>query len=301
MFAPKGFTNIFQIYDAFMHHRLQDTLRATRELASGIETHQEMLRVFQRIAPADWVEEAVFYSISDNMFIYSPGGELLKLDMRSLRSHAAGGDFIWLDFEDAVKRHPDLGPIPPEFRHAYLVDDFPPDEFEDDYRKHIKKRGNEGHTPWDFSEVLGMERLHRTVPLFYERRYFTITLKSFDFIDQFNFMESDDFRDTARILRPFEGWAMCVETEFAESEDLQQLARLKMHDGQQLSQNSGRPAHLREALRDSYLRLYPNGHVGTPWLVVLREVNADAGTNASLDTLRRAVKEAERKEIDCKT
>ena len=58
----------------------------------------------------------------------------------------------------------------------------------------------------------------------------------------------------------------------------------------------GRPGVLREKMASAYLELYPEGHGQIPLLKVLRRVNASAGTDGSPDTLKRAIKEAKRRQ-----
>ena len=141
-------------------------------------------------------------------------------------------------------------------------------------------------------------------PLFFNMESFQIDFDLIEYIKR----TSDDayvFDETTPLIEKtfsrFLGYHICVPESYVESSWqghwLQKLDRsLKLHS-EQFSNPSdsdqpigGRPRK-QEAVVDCYKTLFPNGRGDLSWKGVLREIEQKFGLNASVDTLKRGLRQ----------
>lgn len=220
----------------------------------------------------------------------SPGEKIMKLDMASLRSAIDFWEFSHVDLEHVLETYKDIAEYPEHFRSMFRLFSFPREGFETDYIKYKNER--DGKTSaWEFvTDFLNGGHQHHKIPMFYERQGFTITLEAFDLLSKFNFVEIPDYSNTARIMRPFEGWSLCVREEFASGSAISRAIEGVWTETTAASTpTGGRPSVLRDEMAAAYKRVFPEGHSPNSWYYALRKVSEITGRTASVDTLKRAV------------
>ncbi|AUQ53197.1 hypothetical protein [Phaeobacter inhibens] len=294
MFAPIGYTTLSGLYEDCLDTLLPKALETAKKMCAAAPTRSAMIAYFETISPADWVEHQLFSTIQDNLFICSPSGQILKLDQRSISSNTDNASFSWVDLKAACERRTDDTSIPDKFEHMFSMNSYPMSEFLDEFERHTSAPGQEGDTPWDLVEKNGNILTHHSLPLYYERKHFTITTEAFSFIEKLDFIEADEFRDTARILQRFEGWSMCLENSFSEGTELREKIFLQPFERPKDSTHAskgGRPRHARNRLKNGYMKIFPNGHGSKSLYEVLRAVSEITGEVGSIYTMRRAVDE----------
>lgn len=217
MFCPMGYSTISHIYDFAMEASFDHFFNSAIEFCeAGAKIGEDMAaRQFFAISPMDWVEFEVFKIIGNDLFISSPIGQVMRLDMSTLRSTIDFWEFTATGLEAEAQNRPEVGDVPHDFRYNFRLFDFPRTEFLSEFRNPSVNHGSA--TLWEFAKSMNMDHLHHKIPMFYERRGFTITLQAFDYVSRFDFIEMDEWIDIARILRPFEGWSLCVKQEFFDS------------------------------------------------------------------------------------
>jgi len=297
MFCATGFSNIPEIIEAFATAHFEENFNAAKEFCSydsDLEQRDEINR-FYKISPMDWIEHSALRAISNHAHITSPKGETLKLDLKAIRSASAFCEFTSRDLIRMEGSEPEILQVPQHYTYAYRIQIFPENDLMTEYLKYRDDHNvsEENRNIWDFVKTIGMHREHHLVPLFYEREGFTITLETFDYAERGNFIENDLFRNAARILRPFEGWAICVPTDYLSSDEYRSALSKKAseQDIGQTNSSGGRPDVLRRETREAFLAEYPNGRGDEPWLSVLRKINNITGHSVSVDTLKRAAKQ----------
>ncbi|WP_172729992.1 hypothetical protein [Neorhizobium galegae] len=245
------------------------------------------LRFFLKISPQDFMEKAILKSVRDNSYICSPGGTVLKFDIRLMENFTDAWELSVSDLEDTEKLFEWSVMTPQIFKYMYKLFDYPHGEFERDY--HSTTTNAEQKAPIDFAEDLLLLYTHQLVPLYYERVGYTINLSAYDYLKPLEYIELEEFEHLAKMLRPFEGWSLCVPEAFFRDSWAEELRKQVRAEPNERSV-TGRPAKLKLDTLEAYRRLYPNGSNGESWPRVLRKVNQATGHNVSLDTLRRAVK-----------
>lgn len=294
MFCPEGFTSVSSVFDLFLGHQFERYFEMVQRFyREDIETFPgQAIPLFYKLAPSDLLEGDMLCALGEEIFICSPDGRCLRLDVTRLGIEDPFDRFTLFDLRPAICQRPDLGPVLETFPQMYALFDYPPEYFSREFDAYVAQEENLYATPWDFVRRLGMSLQHHQIPLFYEREFHTITLKAHDLLMNTDLTGRDAFENGARVLRPFEGWAMCVKSDFAQSDEL----RRKVMEGSEraiaVRAKGGRPADMRRTMAAAYSRLYPDGHGNLSWLTVLDAVNRASGYAGSVDTLKRAIRHA---------
>lgn len=222
------------------------------------------------ISASDLFEDMVLRICENDMFVCSPAGNLMQLDiMKILIESWLSSPTIFALEERAMNNSTE---IPDHFYSSYGCADA--------QRRVEINRGSVKESilgPYDYCRI----------PLFHNRSCFALDIRPFDFIS--SLYDIADIEDEAEILRRFEGWSLCVRAEFAKSE-LVELLRHHARFGDIPNVAPGRPNNVRQETAAAYKSLFPRGHNGKSWLEVLRAVNGQSGHSASVATLKRAVR-----------
>ncbi len=287
MFAPEGYLPISQLVRMVPNGACD---AAFSRIEEGYFVGQEV-RVRQYAfdigTPEDFVEHNLFQYISSDCRICSPGGDLLRIDLRptllevemflvDISLFLAEGEFHfaphqYADFELLKATWDDLVEASDGACNAAEITSL--------------------KFPCDNVGYYG--GLHREVPLFFERKGYTISLDAFDALRPHNVGEMEELDGAMDRLRPFTGWAMCVPESTLGPRWDQAWQRFfeEMRNVAIVSPETvGRPPDKRIATARAYASLYPEGHGSEAWLRVLRRVNEMSGHDVSVDTLRRAVR-----------
>ncbi|WP_299351567.1 hypothetical protein [uncultured Shimia sp.] len=288
MFAPVGFVPFSHIFSEIPESAYKTATELCDKVIKDVEefSYPTPKKVFSTISPADYVEARLFEHFDQKTWICSPSGQMMHLDLRSISSQSK---FSGLQLSGLMRT---LEPtqIPKTFVSKYRLLDWPTDEFWSEFEN--EKANPNFLQPWKFAETLGMAHRYHEMPLFYERQGYTICFESYDFVMSYDYVDIEDLNGIVEVLRPFEGWSLCVKAGDAEDQFLAIWRDFAIDD--KFATTGGRPANKRLATIEAYRLLYPDGHGSDPWLVVLRQVNKSTGLSVSVDTLRRAVTEIQR-------
>lgn len=91
-----------------------------------------------------------------------------------------------------------------------------------------------------------------------------------------------------RALEKFQGWSICFESDEIPETSQELRDFVKPYEEKRTSQRVGRPP-VQAQLLMHYHRLFPYGHKGSPWKVVLAAIVSDGGPPATSATLRQAL------------
>jgi len=143
------------------------------------------------------------------------------------------------------------------------------------------------------------------VPLLINQNTWTIDLSLFRFVMENDSSQEPSFHgetiEHANFLERFEGYALCVPEKHYHDKWQQhwhgiasrKIARFESlesgFESNDQNTNPGRPRK-REAVAETYQRLFPHGRQGSTWKQVMLKIEQDSGIRASVDTLKRALK-----------
>lgn len=229
---------------------------------------------------ADFLEILFLKSVCENTFIASPSGIVQKFFLKKFFDvHAYAG--FWMENIEGLDAE-----LPPHFVEAYELKSKRIDEATAKYRPELRV----------FETEFGLLNYYRRLPLFHERMAFTVSLEVFDWVSQNSPLLAGSLIHAARIFRPFEGWAMCVSEEYAQTEwkNFMQADRMGLVISTVLQDNDrnggrGRPPTAKISALSAYRELYPGGHANLTWKDVLRAIQTKTGITVSRDTLKRAL------------
>lgn len=288
MFCPEGFQTLAGLENYLPVGLYDKAERSVMEIIPESFTDPKLAIDFLfTISPQDFLESKILRAVEKNAYICSPDGKLLKFDLSGLLSAVEFWEFSYADLSRATQDHPELGEIPDSFRHAFRLSAMDKADFVEEFNREGRS-GIDGVL--DLAKDFNILYSHQIIPMFYERVAYTITLQSYDVINRYNYIEIDEAHDIVRILRPFEGWSICVREEFVKDELASSYRRQIEGPMRPTTPTAGRPSTIRSRTLAAYQELFPEGHEGRAWLEVLRTVNKASGHSASLDTLKRAVK-----------
>lgn len=274
MFCPLGYEPISRLVDRVPKYVFD------RFYNSHIEKFSNESRYALSVSVSDFIEVAMWVIVNEQLHICSPKGDLLKVDFRLFRSdHFTVQDLENLENNKKI----DISPsIEKSLCLNYLIDAV-------DFENESKKRSI-GY--WELSKELGYQYNYFSVPLFYERQCYTISLIGYREFSKVDYIELDWIRPAIAVAAEFEGWSLCVPEDFAKdgwdaawSENERKIYN-SPEDGL-----LGRPPVLRTEAIFAYKNLYPNGHGSKSWPLVAREINKQTNRSMSVDTVKRAVKE----------
>jgi len=252
-----------------------------------LDTADGGARMLGLLSPQDFLEFRLFDALGHDVFVCSPTGLTMRLDVRWIGEVASGLELSLGDIERVLSEHPEFPKMPESFYEAFNLDTLPHKDLLDEAKRL-------GVTAFEAADRIGVVYRHKRLPLWYERAGYTISLKVYDYcVDSLNFVETSDFAAVASLLRSFEGWSLCVERQGLQEGWRKRIAadaqRLLANTGRSTDNTGGRPDTLRADTQRAYDRLFPKGHEGQTWPQVLRQVNSLTGHTASVDTLKRAV------------
>lgn len=296
MFCPKGFVPLSDLATKFPQELgelyLATMVRAVRKLASekiSLET--------TRLTLADFLEWYLLETVCENTYASSPSGTVIRIHLRSILEEYKEYRLFGFNFVRLMVREE----IPDDFYRAYRLMFAMSDEGILELARTLEEPPQ---IAWP------VEKTYRSLPLFYERIGYTVSLAAYEWASNAKILNHDDdpeltryfpardFAHAANLLRPFEGWALCVDDDFANQGWPEALKREQsgfLRDPQffdsagNVGKNGGRPASIRNAAAIAYARAYPRGHGQIPWKVVLQNVEYAVGAKLSLDTLKRAI------------
>lgn len=292
MFAPKGYTPL-----SALMRRVPDSLR---------EEVEEMMRVFATdheqgdgwvvgllsgTSPLDVIEYAVLHSLGDNACIAGRGGEVLTFDLQSMMGRVR--DLWEYTVEDLLKaRRLSQGgvPVSEDYAVTNLIGDWGIDEMIATFMA----RGDRSLVDWLDDSVCFFDT-HQTLPMFLERQGYTVSLDTFEILGRHPEFRIEDFNSFRKVLRPFEGWAICVDAEFAKDGWAPalwtQMERQRASFGAGLPpmQRNGRPNVLIRAATEAYRSLYPQGHGDTSKKALRDQISERIGKDVSPRTLDRVI------------
>lgn len=287
MFCPEGYQTVAGLLDHLPSGVLDKAERSVLQIIPNSFTDPKFAIDFLFIiSPQDFLEGQLLRSVQKNAYICSPEGKLLRLDLSGLLAALDFWEFSYTDLSSATQEHPELGEIPDSFRHAFRLAAMDKADFLEEFRRENRS---------SIEDVIGLAMdfnliySHQKIPMFYERVGYTITLQSYELLRRYNYIEMDAAHDVARILRPFEGWALCVPDSFVQGEWPASYRRQIDGPNRPEAPSQGRPSTVRNQTLVAYQDLFPDGHGARTWLEVLRSVNQATGLSASLDTLKRAL------------
>lgn len=289
MFCPDGFVTLSCLIDEIPSEAYRSAGdfwdRKIKDSESG--SFPTPFGVFSTIAPADSVEFEFLRYFNRKTYVCSPSGQILKLDMRSILGFTSLTEFqfYYLKAELGEKI------LPGNFEAKFSLFDYPLEEYWSELKN--KRNNPKGLPPWEFASSIGLDTRHHLIPLYYERQGYTICFEAYDLLRQNDYIELESVAGVVDVLRAFEGWSMCVLA--ADVDDGFQTLWQKYVQVQLSSPKGGRPASRRIATEAAYRKLYPCGHGEAPLLQVLRKVNDQSGLSVSPDTLRRAIRHAEKR------
>lgn len=293
MFAPLGYVPVSVFFEKFLFDKNGDirNLKAAKDMAQSLakdETISQPLWAFFSVAPADWAEVYMFGAIENRIHIASPTGEILKLDTKTVRSAIDQWSITSCDLFTAIDNEEISTEEVYEITRQNRLFDIPPREFIQEYQQSLEQ--GKDWDAWTFADKeLHASYLHHILPAFYERQFYTISLQAYNSISQTKYIGPEDVKNAARILKPFEGWALCITEAFYNEEVPKILARMDEEGKDTLAIKSGRPPALREDMKKAYNALFPSGNHRS-WFYALRRVQEHLGTNnGSVATLKRAV------------
>lgn len=211
MFCPEGYVPFSTIVSRFRKGHLDQVFAIIRGEAALTRDAN-----FFAYSPADVVEIRALESIRECARITSPGGEVHLFDLSLFISHDL---LLWVPAAD-LYRALDDDDVVQAFGNEYFskslrLSEINYGEFQYFCDRYLEE--NPGASNWDYVKHTGEHILHHNVSFFTERIGYTISLQAFDCLDRLGFSECDNVRHLERILRPFEGWALCVPKEVVKS------------------------------------------------------------------------------------
>jgi hypothetical protein len=285
MFSPEGFVPL-SVLDWRFKMEFQEVMHASVRAwyyEGGATT------VLAHLTVQDFVEFQFLSSIEDHVHICAPNGTILRFDLRGLRNRSEYWELSWSSINAAIEETHGAPSIPANFSRLFNLVLHDPANL-------IKQAELESVDVRDVIAERGYDYFHQSLPVFYERWGFTITLAAFDYASELvrsgadlGRTDLDEMTDVVDVLRPFEGWAMCVPEAFADGPWATTLLATASNETKPEARG-GRPPTIGQDTLRAYNALYPEGHGSTPWLRVLKRVNAATGHGASEDTLRRVVR-----------
>lgn len=292
MFCPDGYVPLAEVFhetsDLWSHY-IGELTADIDDTGFDYETVKSFL---MHRSLADIAEDNIFFSFGHNVFICSPDGSILRLSVVRLmieyHTWAAGLDFLkTLETEELL-----VASEVAELKQAHGLSDKPMNELINDFERTASDR--QLSSLIDFLDGYNDQPEHNVVAPFYERQGYTISLRFLRLLEASGKYDNAKFKTITDLLRPFEGWAMCVKRSFIEDSWYPEFeASLAEPDEARLNRKSGRPNHKFLSAMKAYNTLYPNGHrtAGDTWKQVAKKVADETGLDISIDVIRRAENE----------
>ena len=287
MFHPEGYVSLWRVYDLFMDALIEKFWdNFTAKIKKPIDNEDVLLRLF----PADHIEIAMLRYLQGRVLACSPLGQVISLDLDhpSFLLGSAGVPWALLAFDDNGLREdaPDYGGSLSEIHTAsklyfYTLADF--------WRglQLSEGTGEEFNLREFVLEPDGL-RDHSIAPLFYDRDKYVISMRVFDYMECHDELGLfPDNKVTAKILRPFEGWSLCVHE--AVLENVSDLIKRCDPVISSIPSRGGRPPIQRQEATEGYRRTFPDGHGGISMCNILKRVRLKTGKTFTEDTMRRAI------------
>ncbi|WP_419903475.1 hypothetical protein [Kiloniella sp.] len=284
MFCPEGYITMAEIVRKFEGSLFQGVLHK-------FKTRRNDLHDFFSTSPMDELEDIVFNFIEGNAFIASPEGMISTLDTLNINGAAR------ISTKELYFRGANVD-LSLDFANTFKLSTLPPDRFSKAYRDQLK--APDSYNPWEFAAATGEANCNHLLPMYFERCGYTISLKGFDYIKNIETSKVERFINTANIIRPFEGWPICVSEQFASEKNMKSECDkwLKLNPAPQPHPRvqaaapqvqSGRPRKRDLAAKD-YRRVFPTGHGNKTWKAVLAEIENETGNSYTIDTLKRGLR-----------
>jgi hypothetical protein len=291
MFCPQGFTSLSDLENRLTWDFQDKLIKHISSWYEGDDDSRFGEIILRTHTMWDFAEYSFLRSIEKHAHICSPSGVLLKFDMRELRTRTEFWELSITQLEDIVRDKPDLPPIPKNFNRMYDLVLVPFDEIAAEAKE-------KNQSLFKVAREHGYEIFHQDLPFFYERSFYTISLAAVDYVRKLRELgaelpraELEENADVIDVLRPFEGWALCVPNEYVADHWPKVFAEEALRENQNLPSSAGRPPIVRVETLATYRRLFPMGHGGMSWPRVMQQVNRASGHQASIDTLKRALRE----------
>jgi hypothetical protein len=303
MFCPDGYVSFSELIRR-IPDQVTERVRATyeNEFARWVDIPEIGWNYFFRLGSQDDMIEAVFLrSLIGHTFLAGPQGQILRLDTYPLISSGTANDggkleqLIWAECE-----------LPAHFQLLYdlmFVDPYEPIE---GYSRFLDEAPKEPKTDPDARRRSAFLRRmywrfgHLTVPWWYERKSYRVTLEGFDYFSGSQFCDGIESYPEMSSLKPFIGWALCVKDDIIKDVWPKQLDYYLGWTAEFMTPKSsgsqkllGRPGKIQPAA-EAYSLHYPNGHAGLTWKELAAALATKADIDASEDTLRKAVRLARR-------
>ncbi|SLN34518.1 hypothetical protein ROA7450_01559 [Roseovarius albus] len=272
MFCPTGFVPFSILRDQIP----EASFNAAFEI--GLEFEAVDPKYALSVTASDWLEVSFFAFCGDETHICSPDGRLLRFDLRQTRTD----DFTIHDllqndetnrlFADDLDGH----------MVARRLFDLPIEDF-------VSQGLKISDSYWRASLELGLQYEHIQVPLFYTRDTYTLSMFMFDLVDRLKYSETIALKSVAKVIRPFEGWSLCIPKKVVEDnwDDYwrKHAARRKYKEK---TGDRGRPRKQESAVSDIKLA-FPRGIGESSHKQIAETVRRLTGNNYSISTISRAL------------
>ncbi len=287
MFAPEGYTSISRLYRNFVQGGVDDI--AGLDVVAVGDTFAVQKDVIWYLV--DNLEDIFWGRVGENVYACPPSGPPVKLDLTAIKTLQDQWEFTRETFEtcekvNAVAFNEKIEGIPKALVGPNFISEHKSPEV-------LSPLSEDGaavpfRTLWEYGMELGVVKLHKTIPKFYERMGFTITLQASEcFMHRFDWNEYTGIETFCRTLKPMEGWSLCVPESFAK--EVSFFESVIAREEASRRKKGGRPPTKRQQAGKVYNELFPEGHSGT-WYDALREINKKFDEPVSRDTLIRAAK-----------
>lgn len=296
MICPEGYVTFRELMDR----------RPAKLIEAARSTRRRLLEMFESCGGAavigwamqesveDEFERLLMWTVSDELRLFHPEKGMFRLNIDALSTDYAEQTCTIFDILDreisfAVSENYNL--IHTDTAAELMNPD--PDEAVREWRERMQYQAE--------PDTL---HNHFTLPWWHERRAFVVDLTIFDALRHNppdGGLDYSLFDGAAGLLRHYAGAVLCVPECFMEARFNETADRIieRWLPGQGFTKppregrGPGRPADLKDAVKEAYSALYPSGHGDEHKGLVLTSVIKRMGREASMQTLDRAIREIE--------